>query len=317
MRFNGLDLVPLDASVPNQLKVSIQPARAQLTIEGDGQLKIGSVAIWKLKHEKLSYQLKVPGAAKGRLVLNNIEQRVAAKLKGFPLQGDVSFDFSPDNGGTASVGIHVALQKPIPDVTGDAQVSVSNADGLHVDSLEFKVPSAKLGPISISDLDVKYDRQSDTWEGRLTASFPVKPRDLTVKAQGKFVHGQFDSASASATGLGITLANPAVFLNDINLAVSRQPSFEGGVGVTAGPEVTLGSSKLRLLGLQGSFLYETPGGHSHFKLSGKVVVLSDWGHVEGQIEYWPDTTTLQFGGGFNFPDSGFRSRPTGSRPRAA
>ena len=306
VRFNGLDLEPLDPSVPNQLKVSIQPASKQLTIEGDAQLKLGSIVVWKLlHHEKLTYQLKVPGEAKARLVLNNIQQRVQARLKGFPLRGDISLDFSPDNGGMISAGIHVALQKPIPDVTGDAKLSLSNADGLRVDSLEFKVPEAKLGPISISDLDVKYDRLTDAWEGKLTASFPAKPRDITVSAGGKFVHGQFDSAYASVKGLGIALGNPAVFLNDLDLAVSREPKFEGGVGVTAGPELTLSSNKLRLLALHGGFLYERPGGHSHFQLSGKLVLLTDWAHVQGQIDYWPDTQTVQLGGGFNFPDSGF------------
>lgn len=305
VRFNGLDIEPLDPSASNQLKVSIQPESAQLTIEGDAQLKLGSIVVWKLKHEKLTYQLRVPGAAKARLVLSNIERRVQATLKGFPVQGDVSLDFSPDNGGTISAGIHLALQKPIPNVTGDASLSLSNAQGLSVDNLEFKVPQAKLGPISISDLDIKYDRSSDTWTGGLTASFPVKPRALVVKASGNFVHGQFDSAFASAKGLGITLANPAVFLNDLNLSVSRQPKFEGGVGVTAGPELQFGANKLRLLSLNGDFLYEQQSGHPHFRLSGKLVALSDWGHVQGQIDYWPDTTTLTFGGGFNFPDSGF------------
>jgi hypothetical protein len=306
VRFNGLDIEAVDPSVPNQLKVSIQPQSGELTIEGDAQLKVGSIVVWKVKHEKLTYQLKVPGAAKARLVLSNIEQRVQAKLKGFPVQGDVSLDFSPDNGGTISAAIHVALEKPIPDVTGDASLSLSNADGLHIDSLEFKVPQAMLGPISISDLDVKYDRSSDTWDGKLTASFPVKPRDLTVTAGGKFVHGQFDSAYASAKGLGITLANPAVFLNDLDLSVSREPKFEGGLALTAGPELQFGSNKkLRLLALQGDFLYEKQGGDPHFRLGGKFVVLSDWGHVEGQVDYWPDSSTLTFGGGFNFPDSGF------------
>jgi hypothetical protein len=305
VRFNGLDIEPLDPSVPNQLKVSIQPKSAQLTIEGDAQLKLGPIVVWKLKHEQRTYQLRVPGAAKARLVLNNIEQRVQATLKGFPIQGDVSLDFSPDNGGTISAGIHVALQKPIPNVTGDATLSLSNAHGLRLDNLEFKVPEAKLGPIAISDLDVKYEQSSDTWTGTLTASFPVTPRELVVTAGGKFVHGQFDSAYASAKGLGITLANPAVFLNDLSLSISRQPTFDGSVAVTAGPELQIGSDKLRLLGLNGEFLFEQQGGHPHFRLSGKLVVLSDWGHVQGQIDYWPDTSTLTFGGGFNFPDSGF------------
>jgi virginiamycin B lyase len=305
VRFNGLDIVPLDPSAPNQLKVSIQPKSAQLTIEGDAQLKLGPIVVWKLKHEHLTYQLKVPGAAKARLVLNNIEQRVQATLKGFPIQGDISVDFSPENGGTISAGIHLALQKPIPNVTGDATLSLSNAQGLQLDNLEFKVPQAKLGPIAISDLDIKYDRSSDTWTGGLTASFPVTPRELVVKAGGKFVHGQFDSAYASAKGLGITLANPAVFLNDLNLSVSRQPKFEGGVAVTAGPELQVGSNKVRLLSLAGEFLFEQQNGHPHFRLSGNLVVLTDWGHVQGQIDYWPDTTALTFTGGFNFPDSGF------------
>ncbi len=305
VRFNGLDIEPLDPSAPNQLKVSIQPKSAQLTIEGDAQLKLGPIVVWKLKHQALTYQLKVPGAAKARLVLNNIEQRVQATLKGFPIQGDVSLDFSPDNGGTISAGIHLALQKPIPNVTGDATLSLSNAHGLQLNNLEFKVPEAKLGPIAISDLDVKYDQGSDTWTGTLTASFPVKPRELVVRAGGKFVHGQFDSAYASAKGLGITLANPAVFLNDLNLSISRQPKFDGSVAVTAGPELQIGSNKVRLLGLDGDFLFEQQNGHPHFRLKGNLVVLSDWGHVDGQIDYWPATTTLTFGGGFNFPDSGF------------
>jgi hypothetical protein len=305
VRFNGLDIEPLDPTAPNQLKVSIQPKSAQLTIEGDAQLKLGPIVVWKLKHEQLTYQLRVPGAARARLVLNNIEQRAQATLKGFPIQGDVSLDFSPANGGTISAGIHLALQKPIPNVTGDATLSLSNAQGLQLDNLEFKVPEAKLGPIAISDLDVKYDRSSDTWTGALTASFPVKPRELIVKAGGKFVHGQFDSAFASAKGLGITLANPAVFLNDLDLSVSRQPKFAGSVAVTAGPELQIGSDKVRLLSLNGDFLFEEQSGHPHFRLGGRLVVLTDWGHVQGQIDYWPDTTALTFSGGFNFPDSGF------------
>lgn len=301
VRFNGIDFKPL----AGDFKLIIDPAKAQLTLVGTAEVKVGSVVLWRSRQEQHSWQLRPPGAAKAQLVLDQLKERAAAKLKGFPLRGDVSFDFSPEGGGTVSAIVHVALQKPIPDVTGDATLSASNAYGLRLDNLSFRVPAAKLGPVSISDLEVKYDRREDAWEGKLTAMFPVRPRELTVKAGGRFVGGRFHSANASVSGLAIALGNPAVFLNDLDLAVSREPKFEGGVGLTAGPELTIKRKKLRLLGLKGTFLYDAPGGRPHFRLGGRVVVLTDWGHVQGFVEYFSDTATVKFGGDFSFPGKGF------------
>jgi hypothetical protein len=177
------------------------------------------------------------------------------KVFGFPLTatGEVDFD-----SGTTTIAAHVGLPKFLGGVTGDITLRTDNDNGLRLDGLVIKVPSALIGPVQVKNLVLTYLAAGSVWQGSATLLLPPSPPGPRLDAAIGFREGGFDYGRGEYTFTSPGLALGAgVFLNKIRFAVNLQPAparISGGVTLSAGPEV----AGQKALGIEGDIVYTFP-----------------------------------------------------------
>ena len=223
VRMNGIDLttagtITLDAagpslSVEGQVEVSVG--------EGDSRMELFAAAglQWDLSVE---LKLALP---------ENF------KLKGFDVTGEATLTWTE---GKVEVAVEVGLPGILGDITGGAGFSASVEDGLQLDSFSIKVGKAKLGPLELKDLSIKYESENDEgtatdiWTGGGTVVLP----GVEVEVEVVFTAGEFTSGTLKVGDLNKPIGG-GVFLQSIDARVNTKPDFQlgGGADITAGPEV--------------------------------------------------------------------------------
>jgi hypothetical protein len=177
------------------------------------------------------------------------------KVFGFPLTGSGEVDFDQ---GTTTIAAHVGLPKFLGGVTGDITLRTDNQEGLRLDGLVIKVPSALLGPVQVKDLVLTYLAAGSVWQGSATLLLPPSPPGPRLDAAIGFREGGFDYGRGEYTFTSPGLALGAgVFLNKIRFAVNVQPPptrIAGGVTLSAGPTV----AGQKALGIDGDIVYTFP-----------------------------------------------------------
>ncbi len=242
VRINGLDFDP-----QNGAPIILVPG-ADLVVSSDANIVMDGVPV-STAH---SFALYLPDAG-GHLGTFPGASHIPI-IGSLPFVGDVGVDIHKagsalGNGDTcqyacSSITVHVSLP-PIftsdnpsdPLLTADGVITADNPGGLHLDSLEVKVPHADFAGVGVKDVDFSYHRQTDAFHGQATLELAI----ITVGGSVDFVHGQFKGASALVDDLNIPLGE-GFFLNEIDAGFSLHPTtLMGGATVTGGPEV-LGSS---------------------------------------------------------------------------
>jgi hypothetical protein len=144
--------------------------------------------------------------------------------------------FSDDNGnGLSATGV----------VTADA------VNGIQLDSLEVKVPSAQLAGIGVSDVDIRYSHANDSLHAQATVNLFDAAGNITGVVD--FLHGGFQDASVAwdaGDGPGIDLGGPLnIYLTHLGGSISLNPTTINANGTITGGPQTFGCS---LFGMNGS-----------------------------------------------------------------
>jgi PKD repeat protein len=144
--------------------------------------------------------------------------------------------FSDDNGnGLAATGV----------VTADA------VNGLQLDSLEVKVPSAQLAGIGVSNVDIRYSHVNESLHAQATINLFEAAGNISGTVD--FVHGAFQDASVAwdaGDGPGIDLGGPFnIYLTHLGGGISLNPTTINATGTITGGPQTLGCA---LFGMTGS-----------------------------------------------------------------
>jgi hypothetical protein len=144
--------------------------------------------------------------------------------------------FSDDNGnGLSATGV----------ITADA------VNGIQLDSLEVKVPSAQIAGIGVSDVDIRYSHANDSLHAQATLNLFDAAGNITGVVD--FLHGGFQDASVAwdaGDGPGIDLGGPLnIYLTHLGGSISLNPTTINANGTITGGPQTLGCS---LFGLNGS-----------------------------------------------------------------
>lgn len=143
--------------------------------------------------------------------------------------------FSDDNGnGLAATGV----------VTADA------VNGLQLDSLEVKVPSAQLAGIGVSDVDIRYSHVNESLHAQATVDLFDAAGNISGSVD--FQHGAFQDATVSwdaGDGPGIDLGGPFnIYLTHLGGGISLAPTTITATGTITGGPQTLGCALFGMTG---------------------------------------------------------------------
>jgi PKD repeat protein len=143
--------------------------------------------------------------------------------------------FSDDNGnGMAATGV----------VTADA------VNGLQLDSLEVKVPSAQLAGIGVSAVDIRYSHANESLHAQATINLFEAAGNISGTID--FVHGAFQDASVAwdaGDGPGIDLGGPFnIYLTHLGGGISLNPTTINATGTITGGPQTLGCALFSMTG---------------------------------------------------------------------
>jgi len=199
---------------------------------------------------------------------------------GFPLAGSVSIYL--DARFQVVVDLNVALDLPSVgfSATGELQMVVDLATGVHLESLQFAVPHANLRYFEVRNAQFQYfwpdyadpitgdTSQADSWTAQATVAFgPTHAPALSGNIG--FHHGAFDHAGVTLTIPGGVPLYPGVLLNRLGGQVYSSPfAFGGTVGASIATvlELTLNftyqeanATTLGYLGGQATLDYQPPG----------------------------------------------------------
>jgi Tol biopolymer transport system component len=261
-------------------KIVLDTKRYSVHVEGQATVKLGQVLLYK-GSIKWDFDHDV-----------EVKAGTTASLKGFPITGDVGLKLDP---GVVKATVTLGLPNVFGGFTATGVVTLDIDTGLHLDGFSVKAGKATLGPVGISDLEIKYDGASDTWEGKGTLELPPS---IKVTPDITFVKGEFASAKVSAA---TDIPLPDGFtLHEIHFEIAFKPGFSlgGGMGIEGGPDV-LGH---KLLSASADMSY-TSGDPSHYKLTGDLKLVEvDIGGAS--IDYSTDGK-LTLDGRFAFEKAGF------------
>jgi len=218
-----------------------------------------------------------------------------------PFLGEVGVDIhkagsSLGNGDTcqydcSSLTVHVSLPALFTDesgkgLSGDGVITADNPTGVNLDSLEVKVPHAEFADVGVEGVDFRYRRQNDEFHGEGTLNLGF----AGVGGSIDFLHGKFNGASASVSGLNIPLGE-GIFLTELDGGFMLQPTtITGGATVSGGPEV-LGCT---LVSIKAGFVLQVQPNFS-FDLTGKGSVICQ--EIATAYFHVDDQGNLGLGGG--------------------
>ena len=143
--------------------------------------------------------------------------------------------FSDDNGnGLSATGV----------VTADA------VNGLQLDSLDVKVPSAELAGIGVSNVEVRYRHDDESLHAQATIDLFDAAGDISGSVD--FLHGDFQGATVAwdaGDGPGIDLGGPFnIYLTHLGGGISLNPTTITATGTITGGPQTLGCSLFGMTG---------------------------------------------------------------------
>ena len=237
----------------------VQPRAGATVVNDEAGRRITSRGVTTVRAGLIPVQAgvlswKIPNEGKVRVDTFDLDD-AGGKLFGFPLTGNATVDFEDE---TTAIAAHVGLPKFLGGVTGDITLRTDNDNGLRLDGLVIKVPSALLGPVQVKDLVLTYLAAGSVWQGSATLLLPPSPPGPRLDAAIGFREGGFDYGRGEYTFTSPGLALGAgVFLNKIRFAVNVQPAptrIAGGVTLSAGPTV----AGQKALGIDGDIVYTFP-----------------------------------------------------------
>ena len=119
-----------------------------------------------------------------------------ADLLGFPIKGGVQVFLTED---ASCIPLNLELPKAFGGVRGAAVLRATNETGLKIDTLDFGVDRAFVGPLLIEKLRVSYTADGDRWLGTAKLGVPPQPGGLAIDGRVVFEKGRFKEGSITVT----------------------------------------------------------------------------------------------------------------------
>lgn len=135
-------------------------------------------------------------------------------LLGFPVKGGVQVFLTED---ASCIPMNLELPKAFGGIRGAAVLRATNATGLRIDTLNFGVDRAFVGPLLIEKLRVSYTASGDRWLGTAKLGVPPQPGGLAIDGRVVFEKGRFKEGSITVTPPypGITLGPWPAYLSRV------------------------------------------------------------------------------------------------------
>lgn len=182
-----------------------------------------------------------------------------------PFNGSIAIDLARahtklSNGDTcqyACAALTVSAELPgvlsDDDGNGLSATGVVTADavnGVQLDSLEVKVPSAQLAGIGVSDVDIRYSHATDSLHAQATVNLFDAAGNISGSID--FTHAAFHAASVSwdaGDGPGIDLGGPLnIYLTHLGGSIALDPTTISATGTITGGPQTLGCALFGMTG---------------------------------------------------------------------
>ncbi len=181
--------------------------------------------------------IKLPTAGAETDLFNFDMSQYASALDGFPINAKLDVKLTADG---VRIPIDLKLPAVFGGITGHAELTVTTAEGLRLNSLNIAISNAPIGPL-LCDFAISYDAKYDIWDGSGTLKFPP-PAGLVLSAsvsfaKGHFVQGMID---IKPPGFGLPVFTD-VYINDIKGGVELEPETKitAGVGIGVIPVGTI------------------------------------------------------------------------------
>lgn len=257
VRLNGVLLQKAEGHTQSGNRLSLDTAAKTLT----------TTAPWTMSTEYLEHmhtgRLDLAGLDSTSGPLMRLGADRSVELFDFPLAGELSFTPSAD--GSSRLGLLVSVPVPGMDsITGDVAVKVNPGGDLAFDRLRLEIGSMPVPGFELGNLRFVYDRSENQWEGGAEVALPTAAR-VRVAVGVTVKNGKFNAFQGSVDGLNQHLAY-GVYLQRIGVRVGVEPWHLGGtLGITAGPKV----GGVGIIGLQGDFDIDGPGGQGYALIGGR------------------------------------------------
>jgi hypothetical protein len=254
VRLDGVDLVP-----QNGYPILILPA-ANAIVAPQVRVFLDSHVI-SPGTVPLALYLPATGGQLGTLTL----PRQLPLIGSLPFNGSISIALAKahttlSNGDTcqyacAALTVSAELPGVFSDDKGNgmAATGVVTADavnGLQLDSLEVKVPSAQLAGIGVSAVDIRYSHANESLHAQATINLFEAAGNISGTVD--FVHGAFQDASVAwdaGDGPGIDLGGPFnIYLTHLGGGISLNPTTINATGTITGGPQTLGCALFGMTG---------------------------------------------------------------------
>ena len=254
IRLDGVDIVPQNGS-----PILIIPAAKAIVATGVRVFLAGH----PIEPATIPLALYVPatGGHLGTLTLPHALPLIGS----LPFNGSIAIDLARAhtklaNGDTcqyACAALTVSAELPgvlsDDDGNGLSATGVVTADavnGVQLDSLEVKVPSAQLAGIGVSDVDIRYSHATDSLHAQATVNLFDAAGNISGSID--FTHAAFHAASVSwdaGDGPGIDLGGPLnIYLTHLGGSIALNPTTISATGTITGGPQTLGCSLFGMTG---------------------------------------------------------------------
>ena len=254
IRLNGVDLVPQGGAPILIIPAAQAIVAAQVKVYLGGRLLLPTA---------IPLGLYVPSSG-GHLGDLTLPKQVPL-IGSLPFTGSIGIDLlrahrTAANGTTCQYACAaLSVQAELPGVLSDDSghglsaagvITADAVDGVQLDSLEVKVPSAQLAGVGVSDVDVSYHHADQSLHA--AATFDLFDVAGTIGGSIDFSRGRFTGASLEWTagdGPGIDLGGPLnIYLTRLGGSIALDPTVLSANGAITGGPQALGCS---LLGIDG------------------------------------------------------------------
>ena len=254
IRLDGVDIVPQNGS-----PILIIPAAKAIVAT---QVRV-FLAGHPIVPATIPLALYVPasGGHLGTLTLPHALPLIGS----LPFNGSIAIDLARahtklSNGDTcqyacAALTVSAALPGVLSDDDGNGLsatgvVTADAVNGVQLDSLEVRVPSAQLAGIGVSDVDIRYSHATDSLHAQATVNLFDAAGNISGSID--FTHAAFHAASVSwdaGDGPGIDLGGPLnIYLTHLGGSITLNPTTISATGTITGGPQTLGCSLFGMTG---------------------------------------------------------------------